>query len=67
MDLASWLMIGILGGAFLFGIWFMLVREDDRNTRSMRIQSQDLKRRAPQTSPKHTTNLTENCLRSSVT
>ena len=43
MDLASWLMIGILGGAFLFGIWFMLVREDDRNTRSMRIQSQDLK------------------------
>ena len=54
MDLASWLMIGILGGAFLFGIWFMLVREDDRNTRSMRIQSQDLKRRgAPDFSKAH--------------
>ena len=45
MDLGSWLMIGFLGGAFLFGIWFMLVREDDRSTRSMTIHRQDLTRR----------------------
>ncbi len=45
MDLTSWLMIGFLGGAFLFGIWFMLVREDDRSTRSMTLQRQDLTRR----------------------
>lgn len=45
MDLASWLMIGFLGGAFLFGIWFMLVRDDDRSNRSMTIQRQDLTRR----------------------
>ena len=45
MDLTSWLMIGILGGAFLFGIWFMLVRTDDRNTRTMTIHRQDLTRR----------------------
>ncbi|RJV00940.1 MAG: hypothetical protein DWC06_04545 [Candidatus Poseidoniales archaeon] len=38
-------MIGFLGGAFLFGIWFMLVREDDRSTRSMTIHRQDLTRR----------------------
>ena len=45
MDLGSWLMFGFLGGAFLFGIWFMLVREDDRSTRSMTIHRQDLTRR----------------------
>ena len=45
MDLASWLMIGFLGGAFLFGIWFMLVRDDDRSNRSMVIHRQDLTRR----------------------
>ena len=45
MDLVSWLMIGLLGGAFLFGIWFMLVRKDDRASRSMTIQRQDLTRR----------------------
>lgn len=45
MDLASWLMIGFLGGAFLFGIWFMLVRDDDRSNRSMTIHRQDLTRR----------------------
>ena len=45
MDLGSWLMIGFLGGAFLFGIWFMLVREDDRSTRSMTVHRQDLTRR----------------------
>ena len=45
MELGSWLMIGLLGGAFLFGIWFMLVRKDDRSTRSMSIQGQDLTRR----------------------
>jgi len=45
MDLTSWLMVGILGGAFLFGIWFMLVRDDDRSNRSMTINRQDLKRR----------------------
>ena len=45
MDFTSWLMIGILGGAFLLGIWFMLVRNDDRNTRSMTIHRQDLTRR----------------------
>ncbi|NCF97175.1 MAG: hypothetical protein GWP21_04565 [Euryarchaeota archaeon] len=45
MDLASWLMIGFLGGAFLFGIWFMLVRGDDRSGRSMTIHPQDLTRR----------------------
>ena len=45
MDLTSWLMIGILGGAFLFGIWFMLGRTDDRNTRTMTIHRQDLTRR----------------------
>lgn len=45
MDLASWLMIGFLGGAFLFGIWFMLVRDDDRSGRSMTIHRQDLTRR----------------------
>ena len=38
-------MIGFLGGAFLFGIWFMLVRDDDRSNRSMTIQRQDLTRR----------------------
>ena len=54
MDLMSWLMIGILGGAFLFGIWFMLVRSDDRNTRTMTIQRQDLTRRgAPDFSKAH--------------
>lgn len=45
MELGSWLMIGFLGGAFLFGIWFMLVRDDDRNSRTMTIQRQDLTRR----------------------
>ena len=45
MDLVSWLMIGLLGGAFIFGIWFMLVRKDDRASRSMTIQRQDLTRR----------------------
>ena len=45
MELGSWLMIGLLGGAFLFGIWFMLVRKDDRGTRSLSIQGQDLTRR----------------------
>ena len=42
MDLGSWLMVGFLGGAFLFGIWFMLVREDDRSSRTMTIHRQDL-------------------------
>ena len=45
MDLGSWLMVGFLGGAFLFGIWFMLVREDDRSSRTMTIHRQDLTRR----------------------
>jgi len=45
MDLTSWLMVGVLGGAFIFGIWFMLVRKDDRSTRSMSINRQDLTRR----------------------
>ena len=45
MELGSWLMIALLGGAFLFGIWFMLVREDDRSGRSMAIHRQDLTRR----------------------
>ena len=54
MDLVSWLMVGFLGGAFLFGIWFMLVREDDRNTRTMTIPRQDLTRRgAPDFSKAH--------------
>lgn len=54
MDLISWVMIGILGGAFLFGIWFMLVREDDRSTRTMTIHRQDLTRRgAPDFSKAH--------------
>jgi uncharacterized protein YfaP (DUF2135 family) len=54
MDLISWVMIGILGGAFLFGIWFMLVREDDRSSRTMTIQRQDLTRRgAPDFSKAH--------------
>ncbi len=54
MDLISWVMIGILGGAFLFGIWFMLVREDDRSSRTMAIQRQDLTRRgAPDFSKAH--------------
>jgi len=38
-------MVGFLGGAFLFGIWFMLVREDDRSSRTMTLQSNDLTRR----------------------
>jgi uncharacterized protein YfaP (DUF2135 family) len=45
MDFASWLVIALLGGAFLFGIWFMLVRSDDRASRSMTIHRQDLTRR----------------------
>ena len=45
MDLTSWLIIGFLGGAFLFGIWFMLVREDDQSSRTMTIHRQDLTRR----------------------
>ena len=54
MDLGSWLMVGFLGGAFLFGIWFMLVREDDRSSRTMTINSQDLTRRgAPDFSAAH--------------
>ena len=54
MDLISWVMIGILGGAFLFGIWFMLVREDDRSSRTMTIHRQDLTRRgAPDFSKAH--------------
>jgi len=54
MDLISWVMIGILGGAFLFGIWFMLVREDDRTSRTMSIHRQDLTRRgAPDFSKAH--------------
>ena len=54
MELTSWLMVGFLGGAFLFGIWFMLVREDDRSSRTMTIQRQDLTRRgAPDFSQAH--------------
>ena len=54
MDLISWVMVGILGGAFLFGIWFMLVREDDRSSRTMTIHRQDLTRRgAPDFSKAH--------------
>jgi len=54
MDLASWLMIGILGGAFLFGIWFMLVRSDDRELRTMSLQRRDAKRKgAPDFSKAH--------------
>ena len=54
MDLGSWLMVGFLGGAFLFGIWFMLVREDDRSSRTMTIHRQDLTRRgAPDFSAAH--------------
>ncbi len=45
MDLGSWLMLGLLGGAFLFGIWFMLVRKDDRSGQDMAIHRQDLSRR----------------------
>tara|TARA_B100000941_G_scaffold58765_2_gene38484 strand:- start:5674 stop:7401 length:1728 start_codon:yes stop_codon:yes gene_type:complete len=45
MDLTSWLIVGFLGGAFLFGIWFMLVREDDQSSRTMTIHRQDLTRR----------------------
>ena len=54
MELTSWLMVGFLGGAFLFGIWFMLVREDDSSSRTMTIQRQDLTRRgAPDFSQAH--------------
>ena len=54
MDLASWLMIGILGGAFLFGIWFMLMRSDDRELRTMSLQRRDAKRKgAPDFSQAH--------------
>ena len=54
MDLISWVMIGILGGAFLFGIWFMLVRDDDRTSRTMTIPRQNLTRRgAPDFSKAH--------------
>tara|TARA_B110001452_G_scaffold210730_1_gene181157 strand:+ start:2071 stop:3804 length:1734 start_codon:yes stop_codon:yes gene_type:complete len=45
MELGSWLMLGLLGGAFLFGIWFMLVRKDDRSSQDMAIHRQDLSRR----------------------
>ncbi len=45
MELGSWLMLGLLGGAFLFGIWFMLVRKDDRSAQDMAIHRQDLSRR----------------------
>jgi uncharacterized protein YfaP (DUF2135 family) len=38
-------MIALLGGAFLFGIWFMLVRKDDRSTRTLSLQGQDINRR----------------------
>ena len=54
MDFASWLMIGILGGAFLFGIWFMLMRSDDRELRTMSLQRRDAKRKgAPDFSQAH--------------
>ena len=45
MELGSWLMIAVFGGAFLYGIWFMLVRDDDRNSRVMTMQTQNLTRR----------------------
>ena len=45
MELVSWLMLGLLGGAFLFGIWFMLFRKDDRSAQDMAIHRQDLSRR----------------------
>ena len=47
-------MIGILGGAFLFGIWFMLMRSDDRELRTMSLQRRDAKRKgAPDFSQAH--------------
>jgi uncharacterized protein YfaP (DUF2135 family) len=45
MELVSWLMLGLLGGAFLFGIWFMLFRKEDRSAQDMAIHRQDLSRR----------------------
>ena len=54
MDIGSWLIIAIFGGAFTFGIWFMLVRSDDRELRTMSLQRRDAKRKgAPDFSQAH--------------
>ena len=54
MDIGSWLIIAIFGGAFIFGIWFMLVRSDDRELRTMSLQRRDAKRKgAPDFSQAH--------------
>ena len=30
MELAGWLMVGLLSGSFFFGIWYILIREDTK-------------------------------------
>ncbi|MDP6869169.1 MAG: hypothetical protein QGI21_00135 [Candidatus Poseidoniaceae archaeon] len=44
MELGSWLMVALLGGAFLFGIWYMLVSGDRRNDQQMTINREQYKR-----------------------
>ena len=44
MELGSWLMIAVFGGLFVRNL-FMLVRDDDRNSRVMTMQTQNLTRR----------------------
>ena len=44
MDVGSWLMVALLGGAFLFGIWYMLVRENRRDERQMSVTREQYKR-----------------------
>lgn len=45
MDLGSWLVIALLGGAFLFGIWYMLIRDDDRSNLRRTIDSDRIRSR----------------------
>jgi hypothetical protein len=45
MDFGSWLVIALLGGAFLFGIWYMLIRDDDRSNLRRTIDSDRIRSR----------------------
>jgi len=39
MDLVEWLITGTSTGAFLYGIWYMLIRNDDRSMRSRTLDA----------------------------
>ncbi len=49
MDLVDWLITGTFTGAFLYGIWYMLIRNDDRSMRSRTLEADAI--RSTRTSP----------------